>query len=131
MLSIVSSNNNILGIEINEQAIKNAEENKKINKLNNIKFILGDSNKTLNNIKFNPNIVIVDPPRSGLNNEIIKKIIKLNPQKIIYTSCDPMTLSRDLNMLKENYIIKDITPFDMFPNTKHCESVAVLEKKKG
>ncbi len=125
----ISENNNVFGIEINESAIKDAEENKKINKINNINFICGDSGKKLNGLNFDPDIIIVDPPRSGLNKETIDNILRFNPKQIIYVSCDPMTLTRDLNILNKYYNIKEITPFDMFPNTHHIENIAYLTKK--
>lgn len=122
----VSENNNVLGIEINKYAIKDALENKKINNIKNINFICGDSGKILNNLNFKPDIIIVDPPRSGLDKNAIKNIISIKPKKLIYVSCDPMTFVRDLNILNEYYDIKEITPFDMFPNTKHVESLSLL-----
>lgn len=125
----ISKNNNVIGIEINEYAIKDAEENKKINKIDNINFICGDSGKKLKQLKFNPNIIIVDPPRSGLNKETINNILKFGSKEIIYISCDPMTFVRDLNILNKYYDIKEITPFDMFPNTYHIENIAYLVKK--
>jgi len=125
----ISKNNNVIGIEINEYAIKDAEENKKINKIDNINFICGDSGKKLKQLKFNPNIIIVDPPRSGLNKETINNILKFDSKEIIYISCDPMTFVRDLNILNKYYDIKEITPFDMFPNTYHIENIAYLVKK--
>ena len=125
----VSEENNVVGIEINEQAIENAIKNKDINQLNNINFILGDSNKKIKNIDFKPNVIIIDPPRSGLNKDIIAKLLSMKSEKIIYVSCDPMTLARDLNELKKEYNVLNITPFDMFPNTKHVETVCVLKRK--
>ncbi len=125
----ISENKNVLGIEINESAIENANTNKVINKLENISFICGDSGKKSTNLNFNPDTVIVDPPRSGLDNTTIKNIISMNPKKIIYVSCDPMTLVRDLKILSDNYNINEITPFDMFPQTKHVESLCVLERE--
>lgn len=122
----ISEGNNVIGIEKNQYAIKDANENKKINNVKNIEFICGDSGNKTNNLNFNPDIIIVDPPRSGLNKETINNIIKFNAKEIIYVSCDPMTLVRDLNVLKKHYKIKEITPFDMFPNTYHVESVAIL-----
>ena len=94
--------------------------------IKNINFICGESGKKLDNIKFNPNIIIVDPPRSGLSKETINNIFKLNSEKLIYVSCDPMTLTRDLNLLTEKYNIIELTPFDMFPNTKHVECLVLL-----
>ena len=121
----VSENNNILGIEINEEAIKNANENKKINNLNNVKFICADSSIKTN---FNPDIIIVDPPRNGLNRKTINNIVEVKPKMIIYVSCNPITLVRDLNLFNP-YDIIEITPFDMFPNTKHVECVCLLKLK--
>lgn len=125
----VSSNNTITGIEINEQAISDAIENKKINNVNNIDFICGDSGKKSKNLNIKPDVIIVDPPRSGLNNETINNILKFNPQNIIYVSCDPMTLVRDLKILNNYYDIVELTPFDMFPHTYHIENLVILRKK--
>ena len=125
----INENNTVLGIEINESAINDAIENKKINNLENINFICDDSGKALSKIDFNPDIIIVDPPRSGLNKETLENVLNMRPAKIIYVSCDPMTLTRDLNELSKFYIIKEITPFDMFPNTYHIESICLLERK--
>ena len=97
--------------------------------IKNINFVCGESGKELKNIKFNPDIVIVDPPRSGLSKDTIKNILKIAPKKLIYVSCDPMTFVRDLNMLNEKYEIIEITPFDMFPNTKHVECLCLLVSK--
>ena len=116
----------VLGIEINDEAIKDALLNKKINNINNVDFISGDVGTVLSKNKFKFDIVIVDPPRAGLDNNSINNIIKINPKKIIYVSCDPVTLARDLNILKEYYDVLEITPFDMFSNTYHVECVCLL-----
>ena len=125
----VSENNNVLGIEVNEYAIKDAIENAKLNNIKNIDFICGESGKTLNNIKFKPDVIIVDPPRAGLSKEAIDNIFKLSPKELIYVSCDPMTLVRDLNLLNKKYEIIELTPYDMFPNTKHVECLTYMLKK--
>ena len=125
----VNEGNKVIGIEINEFAIKDALENKKLNNLENIDFICGDSGKKLKELSFNPDVIIVDPPRSGLNKETINNILKFDPKEIVYVSCDPMTLTRDLNILSEYYNIKEVTPFDMFPNTHHVECLTHLLKK--
>ena len=116
----------VIGIEINKESIKCANINKEINDIKNVKFICEDASK-LKDLK--ADIIIVDPPRSGLTNEGIKDILNINPTKIIYVSCDPMTLARDLKKLNDKYEIKEITPVDMFPNTYHVETVTLLEKK--
>ena len=125
----ISENNNVIGIEINKSAIKDAKDNKKLNNIKNIDFICGDSGKKLKDLNFKPDVIIVDPPRSGLNKETINNILKFDSKEIIYVSCDPMTLVRDLNILNKYYDIKEITPFDMFPNTHHIENIAYLTKK--
>ena len=119
--------NKVLGIELNNEAIKDALINKKLNSINNIDFISGDVGTILSQNKFKADIVIVDPPRAGLDNKSIDNIIKIKPKKIIYVSCDPVTLARDLNILKEKYDVIEITPFDMFGNTYHVECVSLLK----
>lgn len=125
----VNENNNVLGIEINKSATLDANKNKEINNTHNINFICGDSGKKIYNIDFKPDVIIVDPPRAGLDDIAVQNIIKLGSKQIIYVSCDPMTLARDLNYLSENYNIDEITPFDMFPNTYHVECVCSLNNK--
>lgn len=121
--------NQVLGIEINKSAINDALMNKKINNLDNIDFKLGDVEDVLNNNSFKADCIVVDPPRAGLGNMVIKNIFKIQPQKLIYVSCDPVTLARDLNILKDKYDVVEITPFDMFSNTYHVECVCVLISK--
>ena len=119
----VNKNNEVLGVEINKSAIEDAKKNKKLNNLNNINFLCGDSSIKNN---FKPDVIIVDPPRAGLNNNTIKKINNLKPKTLIYVSCNPLTMTRDLNKLNMFDII-EITPYDMFPNTKHVECVCALK----
>lgn len=120
----------VLGVEINEEAIKCAEENKKLNNIKNVKFICGDVTKEINKLKkWGAEIIVVDPPRSGLSKEGISDILNINPETIVYISCDPVTLARDLNILKDKYIIEEVTPVDMFPNTYHVECVTKLKKR--
>ncbi|MEG2311346.1 MAG: 23S rRNA (uracil(1939)-C(5))-methyltransferase RlmD [Bacilli bacterium] len=120
----------VLGIEINKEAIKDAFENKKINEIKNIDFKSGDVKDVLNKSNFKPNIIIVDPPRNGLDSGTIKHLLNLKSNKIIYVSCDPITLARDLNILKDKYNIVEITPFDMFVHTYHVECVVLLTWKE-
>ncbi len=118
----------VLGIEINKSSIENANINKKLNNVENISFIEADVSKVLS-MKYKADIIIVDPPRSGLDKNTIETLIKINPKKIVYVSCDPITLSRDINLLKNNYILKNIKLYDMFPETYHVECVSVLHRK--
>jgi 23S rRNA (uracil1939-C5)-methyltransferase len=116
--------NKITGVEINKNSIKNAIINKKINKINNITFICDDAK----NIKESFDTIIVDPPRSGLNKKVIDYLNNSNCKNVLYISCNPNTLKRDLDLL-DNYEIKNMLCCDMFPRTKHCESIAVLERR--
>lgn len=121
----------VYGIEINEAAINDANYNKKINNIENIEFYALNANQFLTKIREKIDVLIVDPPRSGLDKKTIDSIIKLNPKKIIYVSCDVATLARDLNILKDNYSILEIAPVDMFSNTCHVETVCLLCRKNA
>lgn len=128
-INVADISNKVYGIEIVENAILNAIKNAKINKVNNIKYMLGSADKIIDKINDNIDVVIVDPPRSGLTKKEIDVIKGMNVGQIIYVSCDPITLSRDLKLLSTDYKIKDIKGFDMFPYTYHCESITVLERR--
>ena len=119
----------VYGIEINEDAINDANYNKKVNNIKNIEFYSLNANQFLEKINDKIDVLIVDPPRGGLDKKTINSVLKLNPKRIVYVSCDVATLARDLNILKENYDILKVTPVDMFPNTYHCESITVLERR--
>lgn len=127
-LSAAKKAKQVVGIEIVKNAILNAKFNAKINNIQNTEFILGDAS----NIKFskynNFNKVIVDPPRSGLTNSVISTILKINPEEIIYVSCDPQTLVRDIKILSANYVIKDSFVLDMFCYSYHVETIVILNK---
>ncbi|MCM1370870.1 MAG: 23S rRNA (uracil(1939)-C(5))-methyltransferase RlmD [Clostridium sp.] len=118
--------NNVTGVEINKYAILDANKNKELNNVKNIEFICGDSKKVIKNINKTFDVIIVDPPRSGLDKSVVDDLIKIKPKKIIYVSCDAVTLARDLNLLKDKYILNSISLVDMFPNTSHIECVCVL-----
>lgn len=115
------------GVEINRQAIKDADNNKRLNDCQNVFFTCSDTKDIM--IEDDYDTIIVDPPRSGLNKSIINELLNANCQQIIYVSCDPLTLVRDLKNLNTKYDIVSITPFDMFPNTYHVECVCLLKLK--
>ena len=123
----------VYGVEIVEQAIDMAKENAKINNIENTHFIAGDTENVLTDLienqKIYPNIIMVDPPRRGLDNTTINNILKIKPKKIIYISCNPASLVRDLSRIEGEYEINVMQPFDMFPFTSHVECVAVLSLK--
>ena len=130
-LSIVASKNanKVVGVEIVENAIFDANLNKKINNKSNLEFICADTKQVLNEITCEYDTLILDPPRSGVANSVIEKINKVVPDKIIYVSCDPNTLARDLKLLESTYEIKSIQLLDMFPQTEHIETFVVLKRK--
>ena len=122
----------VYGIEIVESAVKDANENAKLNNVNNIEFILGDTEKAFDSLLKNdikPTVVIVDPPRKGLDDTTIENLCKLKLDRVVYVSCNPATLVRDLAKMEERYIVKNITPVDNFCYSSHVESVTVLELK--
>lgn len=123
----------VYGVEIVEEAIVAAKENAKMNNVDNTEFIAGDVEKVLDelvNVKqIMPDIIMVDPPRRGLDNTSIENIKKVRPKKLVYISCNPASLVRDLAKLEEIYEVKQITPVDMFPFTSHAEVCVLLELK--
>lgn len=119
----------VIGVELNKEAIKDANENKKLNNINNIEFYTGDVGKILNKNNYKPDIIIVDPPRAGLDSLALSQILNIRPKKLVYVSCDLMTLARDLKLLSNAYDILELTPVDMFPYTAHVESVILLQRK--
>ena len=125
----------VYGIEIVKQAIDDAKENARRNGVENVEFIAGDSEVVLddliNNKNIIPDVVIVDPPRKGLDVNSINNILKIKPKRIGYISCNPATLVRDLALLEDEYEIKFIQPVDMFCFSGHVECVSVLELKES
>lgn len=123
--------NKVYGIEIVPQAIEDAKENAKINDVKNIEFICGDVevafDELINKEKIVPSAIIVDPPRKGLDNKTVENIAKIQPAKLVYISCNPATMVRDLAKLEDIYNIKTIQPVDMFPWTNGVESITILE----
>lgn len=119
----------VYGIEIVEDAIKDAKENAKLNKIQNIEFLCGNVEIALGELlkkSEKPNVIFVDPPRRGLDTTTLTNILKAEPTKLVYISCNPATMVRDLKILEEKYVIKKIQPVDMFPFTSNVETIAVL-----
>ncbi len=117
----------VYGVDNSSSNIKDALLNSKINKLDNLFFLLGDASLTIKKINDKIDVVIVDPPRKGLDKEGIKNILGISPKQIIYVSCDPLTLKRDIKLLI-NYEIKEIKLLDMFPYTYHVETVVLMSR---
>ena len=125
----------VYGIEIVEQAIQDAKENAKINNIENAEFIAGDVENVLDDLikikKVIPDVIMIDPPRKGMDNKSVENILNIKPKKLVYISCNPATLVRDLAKFEEEYEVKTIKPVDMFPFTSHVECVSVLELKES
>lgn len=122
----------LVGVEIISDAINDAKENAEINSINNARFICGDASSAAEQLKnegLKPDAVILDPPRKGCGEDLVKTIFEMSPSRVVYVSCDPATLARDLKYFEEyNYSVKEITPCDMFSRTAHVESVCLIEK---
>lgn len=123
----------VVGVELNPQAIKDAKENAKLNKRDNIKFFTQDAGKFLDSMKEDevesPDVVFVDPPRAGCNRMFLNSLTEIYPKRIVYISCNPLTLQRDLKFLTDReYKVEEIQPVDMFPHTNHVECVVLLTK---
>ena len=125
--------NKVYGIEIVEEAIKMAKDNAKINNVSNVEFFAGDVeivlDELVNKNNVSADVILVDPPRRGLDMTSINNILKVKPKKFIYISCNPATLVRDLKEFENLYNINEIIPVDMFPFTSHVECCALLELK--
>lgn len=117
----------VCGIEIVESAVLDAKQNAALNKINNCEFLLGDIKDVLPKMSEAPDVMIIDPPRVGMHKSVVKQVLNMAPKKIVYVSCNPSTLARDLEMLADSYSILEVQPVDMFPHTYHIESVALLE----
>ena len=117
----------VIGIEVVKDAVKDANNNLELNNVSNVSFICDKVENRIDEFK-DIDSIILDPPRSGSDKKSLNSILEIEPKQIIYISCNPVTLARDYNVLQEKYNIKEITLFDMFPNTYHVECVCLLER---
>ena len=124
---------NVIGVELNPDAVRDARINAKENKITNARFYQGDAGEFMENMAENgehADVVFMDPPRTGSDKKFMTSVIKLNPSRIVYISCGPETLARDLEYLtKHGYDVRKIQPVDMFSFTDHCENICLLTKK--
>lgn len=123
----------VIGIEYVEEAIADAKENAALNRIDNAEFFAGDMAEVLNDDfveKYGkPDVIITDPPRAGMHEKVVQQILKIQPEKIVYVSCNSATQARDIAWMQADYEVKKIQPVDMFPHTHHVENVCLLEKK--
>ncbi|MGO4889737.1 23S rRNA (uracil(1939)-C(5))-methyltransferase RlmD [Anaerobacillus sp. MEB173] len=124
---------NVYGVEIVPEAISDAKRNAKLNGIANVEFAVGEAEKVIpwwyaQGIR--ADVIVVDPPRKGCDEALLETIIKMKPKRVVYVSCNPATLARDLRILEDGgYSTKEVQPVDMFPHTTHVESVACIELK--
>lgn len=123
----------VVGVEYVPEAIEDAKVNSELNGIDNTTFYAGDMKDILNDefIAENgqPDVIITDPPRAGMHSDVIETIVRANPKRIVYVSCNPATQARDLIALDNNYEVKAVQPVDMFPHTPHVENVVLLERR--
>lgn len=133
-LSMADKVKSVTGVEIIPEAIEDAKVNAEINGIKNARFICGDASKAAEELKaegITPKTVILDPPRKGCAEDLLKTVAEISPEKIVYVSCDPATLARDCaRLLNLGYEVKEVTPVDMFPRTSHVETVALLSQRR-
>ncbi|MCB9230585.1 MAG: 23S rRNA (uracil(1939)-C(5))-methyltransferase RlmD [Bacteroidia bacterium] len=125
----------VVGIEYVDDAVKDAKINLDLNGLSHLKFFSGDMRKMLTD-EFTakhgkPDVIVTDPPRNGMDKEVVLQLLKIRAPRIVYVSCGPSTQARDLELLKEAYRVVEVQPVDMFPHTAHVENVVLLELREG
>jgi len=124
----------VIGIEIVKDAVKDAIENAKLNKIENVKFLSGKVENVLPEMiqkEKRADVIFVDPPRSGLDKKTIETLLEVKAKKILYISCNPETLGENLKELRKYYEVKEIQPVDMFPMTGHVECITLLNLKEN
>lgn len=125
----------VYGIEIVEPAIRDARMNAQNNQVDNVEFMVGDAVDLMPRMfetGIQPNVIVVDPPRAGCERRVLETFVKMKPERIVYVSCNPASLARDLAVLVEyEYVVREVQPVDMFPQTYHVESVALIVRKTG
>jgi 23S rRNA (uracil1939-C5)-methyltransferase len=120
------------GLEIVEEAIADAIGNAKANEISNVHFFAGDVRTALPELverAGRPDVMVVDPPRAGLSQKVVRRIIEAGPKRLVYVSCNPTTLAPNAaQMVEAGYVLRSVQPVDMFPQTPHIECVALLER---
>ena len=131
-LSMARRVRQVIGVEVVEQAVKDARENARINGIENARFLCADAGQAAEQLRqegSRPDAIIVDPPRKGCSEELLRTVTDLSPRKLIYISCDPATLARDCGRLSaDGWQVRDYTPVDLFPRTAHVECCALIQR---
>jgi 23S rRNA (uracil1939-C5)-methyltransferase len=118
----------VVGLEVAAQAVADARGNCRRNGIDNCRFVAGDVRRTLPDLDVRPEVMVIDPPRAGMHAEVVAQVMLSAPPRIVYVSCNPATLARDLGLMKEVYRVVEVQPVDMFPHTFHIEAVVLLER---
>ena len=128
-LSLAKDCKKVIGVEVIEDAVKDANKNAELNNIHNASFLTGETQDVLNKDFIDehgrPDIIVVDPPREGLHKDVVKMIGEIRPDQLAYVSCNSATQARDLEMLKGVLSIEHVQPVDMFPNTYHIENIVI------
>jgi 23S rRNA (uracil1939-C5)-methyltransferase len=127
---LASSSRRVIGMEIAESAVLDARRNCQENGIENCEFILGDIRENLSLLKIQPEVIIIDPPRAGMHQDVLSRVLEIGAERIVYVSCNPATLARDLGLMQKQYHVSEIQPVDMFPHTYHVECVAKLSRRR-
>jgi 23S rRNA (uracil-5-)-methyltransferase RumA len=126
-LSLAAQAKQVIGIEVMKEAVEIAKVNARKNQIDNISFSCGLVEEVVSNLHIVPDVVVLDPPRKGIDASFIDYLVTLNPQKIVYISCNPATLVRDLKpCIESGYTVSEVQPLDMFPQTTHVETITLL-----
>jgi len=126
---LAGSAKRVTGFEMVESAVADAIKNSKNNGIDNVGFVQGDIRDSLGRVDQKPDVMIIDPPRAGMHKDIVKQVLAMAPVKIVYVSCNPATLARDIGLMKDDYELAEVQPVDMFPHTFHIEAVAKLVRR--
>ena len=119
----------VIGVEQAAEAVADARRNSRRNGIGNCRFVAGDAGEVLAQLDVRPQVMVIDPPRAGMHRKVLAQVLALAPGRIVYVSCNPATLARDLALLAEAYVVAEVQPVDLFPHTFHVECVARLEKR--
>ena len=134
-ISLAKTARIVVGLELVSEAVADAHVNAGLNGVDNCKFVLGDMKALFGKISHlvdrygSPQVVVTDPPRAGMHPSVVKSLVALAPPRVVYVSCNPATLARDLKMLMEQYRLLRVQPVDLFPHTPHVEAISVLERR--
>lgn len=127
-ISLSTAARRVVGLEIVAGAVADAERNCRLNGVDNCRFVVGDIRQALTGVAEKAEVMVIDPPRMGMHGDVLQQVLARAPRRIVYVSCNPATLARDIGGLKDAYAVREIQPLDMFPHTFHIEAVARLER---